>query len=215
VPGTSSIGVVIADTSFLIRKGLRSLIDESPDLNFLADVANAINLFEIIKDKNPHVLIVDHCCDDCFSLKVILKIKNTFPTLNILVISHEKSLEEIRKVLDMGIKNFLLKDCDEHEMLEAIIACSNGEKYFCSQIIDVLLENEISSPKQHEIVHVTEREFEIITLLVTGNRPKEIAHKLSISPLTVNTHKKNIYKKLGINHSFELAQYALKTGIMK
>jgi DNA-binding NarL/FixJ family response regulator len=215
VPETFPIGVVIADTSFLIRKGLRSLIEDSFGLNFLADVSNANNLIEIIADKMPNVLIVDHCCDDCFSLNVIQKIKHTFPTLNILVISHEKSLEEIRRVLDIGIKNFLLKDCDEHEMLEAIIACSKGEKYFCSQIIDILLENEISSPKSFEIVGITDRELEIITLLVAGNRPKEIAHKLSISPLTVNTHKKNIYKKLGINHSFELAQYALKTGIMK
>ena len=211
----SPIKVIIADTAFLIRKGLRTLIKENDDFEYVTEVVDAKNLNVALKKQLPDVLIVDHCCDDCFSLKVINTIKQSHPSLNILVISHEKTAEEIKKIIGIGIKNYLLKDCDEQEIIDAIKACANGEKYFCGQIIDVLLEKEISIKDHCATGGITEREIDVIKELVSGKRPKEIADSLSISYYTVVTHKKNIYKKLGINHSIELAQYAIKTGLMK
>jgi len=209
------ISVIVADTAFIIRKGLRTLIKENPDFEYLTEVSDAKSLDLALKKHSPKVLIVDHCCDDCFSLNVIRKIKIEYPTVNILVISHEKTVEEIKKIIGIGIKNYLLKDCDEKEITDAITCCAKGDKYFCGQIIDVLLEKEISTKEHCETGGITERELEIIKLLVSGKRPKEIADNLHISHFTVSTHKKNIYKKLGIGHNFELAQYALKTGLMK
>ncbi len=208
------IKVIIADTAFLIRKGLRTLVKENPEFEYITEVVDAKSLSSELKKHVPDVLIVDHCCDDCFSLKVINSIKRDYPFINILVISHEKSAEEIKKVTGIGIKNYLLKDCDEREITDAIISCAKGEKYFCRQIIDVLLEKEISNNENCSTGSITEREIDVIKELVSGKRPKEIADSLNISYYTVVTHKKNIYKKLGINHSLELAQYALKTGLM-
>lgn len=209
------ISVIVADTAFIIRKGLRTLIKENPDFEYVTEVADANSLDLALKKHNPNVLIVDHCCDDCFSLNVIRKIKIEYPTTNILVISHEKTAEEIKKIIGIGIKNYLLKDCDEKEITDAITCCAKGDKYFCGQIIDVLLEKEISIKEHCETGGISERELEIIAQLVSGKRPKEIADILYISHFTVNTHKKNIYRKLGINHSYELAKYAIKTGLMK
>lgn len=209
------VSIIIADTSFIVRKGLRTLIQENSNFRYITEVEDALSLRKAIKQHYPDVLIVDHCCDDCFSLTEISRIKKEYPDTNILVISHEKSIEEIRKIISIGIKNYLLKDCDEHEIIDAINACAKGVKYFCGQIIDILLEKEISVKEHCETGGITERELEIIKQLASGKRPKEIASILNISPLTVNTHKKNIYKKLGIGHSYELAQYAYKTGLMK
>ncbi|MES2513766.1 MAG: response regulator transcription factor [Bacteroidota bacterium] len=211
----SPIKVIIADTAFLIRKGLRTLIKENSDFEYITEVEDTKSLNAELKKQLPDVLIVDHCCDDCFSLKVIHNVKQTYPGLNILVISHEKTADEIKKVIGIGIKNYLLKDCDEQEITDAIRSCAKGDKYFCGQIIDVLLEKEISVKDHCATGGITEREVDVIRELVSGKRPKEIADSLSISYYTVVTHKKNIYKKLGINHSIELAQYAIKTGLMK
>lgn len=207
--------IVIADTAFIIRKGLRTLISEHPGFECVAEVSDSEELAEVLEHKQPHVLIVDHCCDDCFSLQAISNIKKAYPALNILVISHEKTVEEIRKIIGIGIKNYLLKDCDEREIKEAITCCAKGVKYFCGQIVDVLVEKELSAKEHCETGGITERELEIIQLLVSGRRPKEIADELNISPFTVNTHRRNIYKKLGITHSYELAKYANRTGLMK
>lgn len=211
----SPIKVIIADTAFLIRKGLRTLIKEDPRFEYVTEVVDTKSLQHALKKQVPDVLIVDHCCDDCFSLNVITSIKRDYPELHILVISHEKTADEIRKIIGIGIKNYLLKDCDEQEITDAIISCSKGEKYFCGQIIDVLLEKEISVKEHCMTGSITEREVDVIRELVSGKRPKEIADILNISYYTIVTHKKNIYKKLGINHSIELAQYAVKTGLMK
>lgn len=194
---------------------MRALIKENPDFKYITEVTDAKSLDLALKEHSPNVLIVDHCCDDCFSLNVIRKIKIEYPTVNILVISHEKTAEEIKKIIGIGIKNYLLKDCDEQEITDAITCCAKGDKYFCRQIIDVLLEKEISIKERCVTGGITEREIEIIKQLVSGKRPKEIADHLHISHFTVSTHKKNIYRKLGISHSYELAQYALKTGLMK
>ena len=209
------IRVIIADTAFLIRKGLRTLVKENSQFKYLTEVEDTKSLNAALKKESPDVLIVDHCCDDCFSLKVIALVKREYPKLNILVISHEKSADEIKKIIGLGIKNYLLKDCDEKEITDAIICCAKGEKYFCEQIVDVLLEREVSVKEHCETGGITEREIEVIKELVSGKRPKEIADILNISYYTIVTHKKNIYKKLGINHSVELAQYAYKTGLIK
>lgn len=215
MPKALPIKIIVADTAFLIRKGLRTLIKEDPRFEYVTEVVDNKSLQQALKKELPDVLIVDHCCDDCFSLNVIKSIRRDYPELHILVISHEKTADEIKKIIGTGIKNYLLKDCDEQEITDAIISCAKGEKYFCGQIIDVLLEKEISSKDHCMTGSITEREIDVIRELVSGKRPKEIADILNISYYTIVTHKKNIYKKLGINHSIELAQYAVKTGLMK
>lgn len=215
MPKNLPIKIIIADTAFLIRKGLRTLIKEDPRFEYVTEVVDNKSLQHALKNEIPDVLIVDHCCDDCFSLNVIKSIRRDYPELHVLVISHEKTADEIKKIIGIGIKNYLLKDCDEQEITDAIVSCAKGEKYFCGQIIDVLLEKEISSKEHCMTGSITEREIDVIRELVSGKRPKEIADILNISYYTIVTHKKNIYKKLGINHSIELAQYAVKTGLMK
>lgn len=209
-----TIKIVIADTAFIVRKGIKHLIVENSDFEFAGEVADAKSLELLFKSSLPDVLIVDHCCDDCFSLDFISTIKTDYPSVQILVISHEKSIEKINGLIRIGIKNYVLKNCSEQELSKAIYNCSLNKKFFSEDIIDALLENEIASKQTKPIDDLTERESEIIRLLVGGNRPKEVAEMLHISLYTVNTHKKNIYRKLGVNHSYELAKYAVESGFM-
>lgn len=209
------IKIVVADTAFIVRRGLKNLIEENLDFEFSGEVADAKSLRTLFQQTLPDVLIVDHCCDDCFSVEFIDEIRKQYPVVQILVISHEKSLEQINKILNIGIKNYVLKDCTEMELNKAIYSCSMNKKFFSSDVIDVILENEIAQKSAKPADEVTERELEIIRLLVDGNRPKEVAEMLHISLYTVNTHKKNIYRKLGVNHSYELAKYALDAGYLK
>ncbi len=211
----SPIRIIIADTAFIIRKGLKTLISENTAFEYVAEVTDTNALYLALKNHEADVLIVDHCCDDCFSLEAITNIRNDHPQLNILVISHEKTAEEIKKIIGIGIKNYLLKDCDEAEITDAIIACAKGHKYFCGQIIDILLEKEISAKDHCLTGSISQREIAVIKQLITGKRPKEIAAVMNLSYHTIVTHKRNIYSKLSINNSVELMQYAARTGLLK
>ncbi len=208
------INIAIADTEFLMRKGLKALIDEQSTFNFVAEVTTDKDLKKMLSQKSIDVLIIDHCCDTCFSIASIQNIKISYPHISILVISHQKSAEEIKKIIDLGIKNYLLKDCDEQEIIDAISSCAEGKKYFCGQIIDLLLDKEISTKNHCATGGISEREIDVIKALVEGDKTIRIAKQLNISEHTVMTHKKNIYKKLNLKNNIELMQYALKTKIL-
>jgi DNA-binding NarL/FixJ family response regulator len=211
----TQIRILIADTAFIVRKGLQTLVEENSRYTYVAEVESAQSLFDTLKKETADVLVIDHCCADCFSLEVIEQVKDDYPELNILVISQEKSPDEIKKIINLGIKNYLLKDCGEQEIIDAIDACAAGEKYFCGQIIDILLEKELSKDEHCMTGSISDREVDVIRQLVTGKRPKEIAAIMNLSYHTVVTHKRNIYSKLGISNTIELAMYAVKTGLMK
>lgn len=209
------IRVIIADTAFIIRRGLRTLMQENDQFEYVTEVSNPTDLYEALANCQTDVLIIDHCCNDCFSLELIAGVKEKYPKLNLLVISHEKSPEEVRRIINLGVRNYLLKDCDEQEITDAIVACAAGEKYFCGQIIDILLEKELSSDEHCMTGSISGREVDVIRQLVSGKRPKEIALLMNLSYHTIVTHKRNIYSKLGISNTVELAMYAVKTGLTK
>lgn len=208
------IKIIVADTAFIIRKGLKTLIQERNNFEYVAEACDERTLHEVLKTHHADVLVIDHCCKDCFSIELIGRVKNKYPELNILVISQEKTAEEIKKVMSLGIKNYLLKDCEEKEIVDAIISCAKAEKYFCGQIIDKLLERELSFQGNCATGSISERESEVIRHLASGKRPKEIAVIMNLSYHTIVTHKRNIFSKLNINNTVELANYAVKTGIV-
>lgn len=206
--------VVVADTAFLIRKGLRTLLQEQPQFECVAEVATAEGLYTTLGSVMTDVLIIDHCCNACFSYEAIAEVRKRYPRLNVLVISHEKSPDAVRRILQLGVRNYLLKDCDAQEITDALVACAGGEKYFCAQIVDLLLEKELAAEGHCMTGAISERELDVIRHLVSGQRPKEIAAAMHLSYHTIVTHKRNIYAKLGISNTVELAMYAVKTGLL-
>jgi DNA-binding NarL/FixJ family response regulator len=165
----NTIKVIVADASFLIRKGLRTLLEENNKFEWLGESYDIKGLEGILKKKVVQVLIIDYSIKYSFSISEIENIKSKYPSLNILVISNEKNADEIKKIINLGIKNYLLKDCDEKEIHDAIVACSKGQKYFCGQIIDSLLERELLQLNNCATGSISERETEVINMLVEGN----------------------------------------------
>lgn len=209
------IKIILADTDFAIGKRLRTLVSENKQFEYVAEAKDDKDLTSALAKYEADVLIVDHCCEECFSLEAVRNIKEDNPALNILMIYHKKTAEEINKMINTGIKNYLLKDCEEGEIIDAIKACAKGEKYFCRQTIEVLLEKRISGKDHFLTGRISKRETDIIKQLVTGKKPKEIAGIMNLSYHTVVKHKRNIYTKLGITNRIELIQFAAKSGLIK
>jgi DNA-binding NarL/FixJ family response regulator len=158
----------------------------------------------------PHVLIIEHSKDNTFSVGAIKEIRQKYPETKMVILSNQTDPLEVKKVINLGITTYLFRNCSEQEIFNALKNSTMGQKFFCAKTIDILLDEQISIPQHTEIELISEREKEIILLLASGKRPKEIANTLHISPNTVNTHKKNIYRKLGVNSSFELGKFAIK-----
>jgi DNA-binding NarL/FixJ family response regulator len=203
------IKICVATSNFLIRAGLSKLINTNMAFNNVGEASSVKELKQLLSVQKPQVVIMEYSNNSGFGLDELLKLNTKYKTIRFLVISSEINASELRKVIAIGIKNYILTNCTQTEITDALLACAMDKKYFCAQVIDTLLEQELTTIT----TPITEREQEIIQLILLGTRPKEIANVLNLSYHTVATHKRNIYKKLGVNSVMELAQMANNMGL--
>ena len=212
------IKVFIADSQHLILAGLKSILFSNTDFSVVGEAESGIELLEKVKLTNADILIIDFTSEN-FELDQLKQINLKFPSIKILAITPIYSKSVIQGAIKVGVRSYLLKTCDSLEIYEAIYATAKGEKFYCSKVLDVILnENESGSFKSASVncegSSISERESEIIALIAEGFSNKEIADKLFLSPHTVNTHRKNIMAKIGVNNAAGIVLYAVKQNLI-
>lgn len=214
-----AISIVIADAQFLIRQGLRRLFEQQEDFYIAGEASDQKELMVLLKEHQPNVLVLDHDQPEHFHAEIIPSIKKVAKSTNILIISADNDKQVIYQVLEFGVNSFLTKTCDEEEIIDAVKATSKGEKFFCTKILDYLIERSFNRKEEDEAdcapTPLTPRELEIVRLVGKGLIAKEIANALNLSIHTVYTHRKKIMKKLELGSSSELVLYAINNGIVK
>jgi DNA-binding NarL/FixJ family response regulator len=215
------IKLLIADSSILVREGFRSLLAGVSDFSFVAETETAASLKEKIKLFKPDLLIFDFS-SLFISAAEIKTIKKQFKNLKMLAITSVLPKQEIKSALDSGVTSYLLKDCDKEEIIEAIYKTQAGERFLCGKITEVLLapQEVIVNPAYLKTIScegfgITDREMDIIRLVAEGLSNKQIADKLFLSTHTVNTHRKNIMNKLGVNNTAGVVLFAVKNNILE
>lgn len=207
---------LLADAQFLVRAGLRCILARQTDVQVVGEAATEQELFQQLDLLRPDMLIIDYNSPRRFGREVIASVAGLYPALRILAISDDEDKNSILRILDHGVLSFLTKSCGEQEIADAVRATVKGDKFFCTQILDVLLEkslgrNNVScSPSP-----LSAREIEVVQLVVKGYIARQIADMLHLSPHTVYTHRKNIMKKLRLQSPAELTLYALQNGIIE
>lgn len=211
----TNISILIADAQCLTRKGLRYLLNHHPGYRIAGEAENEEALVKLLKNNPPQVVILDYDQPGHFDRSTIRKIRKVSPQTRTLVISDDADKNSIFRVLETGINSFLTKSCGETEILDAVKATAKGEKFFCTKVLDCLLEKTFSK-KDNDCAPtpLTPREIEIVRLVAQGLIAKEIAERLNLSTHTVYTHRKNIMKKLQLNTSSELVLYAVNQGLV-
>ena len=208
------ISIILADEQYLIRLGLRHLLNGIDHFRIVGEAPHPVDLFNEIKQKQPNVVILDHTQVIDINEETVRRYKQVSPRTKLLIISADNDKKSIYQVLESGVNSFLTKECDKEEIINAINATAKGEKFFCNKVLDYLLEKSFA-PESDEFdpAPLTSRQKEIVRLVVNGKIAKEIAHELNLSTHTIYTHRKNIMKKLNINSTSELVVYAVKNGI--
>jgi two-component system, NarL family, nitrate/nitrite response regulator NarL len=210
-----TIKIVIADAQFLIRLGLVCLLSKDERFKVVGEAENSKALLQVIQKTKPEVLIIDYNQLKSFDLEDLLAVKKLSPKTHALIISDDEDRDNIYKAIDSGGVSFLTKECDQDEIVNAVLATAKGEKFICHKIIDIILNNKDPHAGTDDCkpFSLSLREVEIIQLTAKGLAAKEIATKLFLSPHTVYTHKKNIMKKLKLNSSSEMILYAINNGL--
>lgn len=210
------IRILLADNQPLTRAGINHFLSVRKDFEVVGEASDSVNLLKQLKIHQPDLLIVDYQVNSFLSPNDFKEIFKVAPDTNALVISNDNEKASILQVLETGIKGYITKECSEAEIINAIFTTAKGGKFFCNKIFDILMErhleeNEVDSQSKS----LTVRETEILKLIAEGNATLKIADLLNLSKHTVNTHRKNIIKKLGIKSPTELIIYALDMGIIK
>jgi DNA-binding NarL/FixJ family response regulator len=211
--------IIIADTNQLIRTGLTALLSSYSDLELLGEASTEDQLLDMMKSFQADVVLIDFAART-FSIDTIQKITRLHPKTRMVAITGEQTGVTIMHALRAGVCSYIKKDCDINEIVESIRETSSGGRFFCGQILETLRKEHIDVNDMDikefncEAVNISERELEIIKLIAEGYTNVEIAEKLFLSPHTVNTHRKNILQKLGINNTAAIVMYAVKTNLV-
>jgi DNA-binding NarL/FixJ family response regulator len=204
--------IIIADSQFLVVETLKTLLAAEGKYTVESIVTSKYELYKTL-EKNPcNLLITDFNLVDYESIDDLQEVKRKFPELTILVLTNNVAKAEFAVLSKIGIKNIIYKTADREEVLAAVDAALKGRKYFAEEILDIILELNENKSVPEEPVHLTNSEIEIVRLISGGLTTKEIAFQKNISFHTVNTHRKNIFRKMGVTNASELIIQAIKAG---
>ncbi len=202
-----SINILIVDDHFVVREGLRSILRREADFTVVGEAANGNEAVTAHAKLRPDVTIMDLRMPVCGGVEAILKIRAADPAARILVLSNFEGDEDIHAALSAGAMGYLLKHSSGDQVTPAIRALRLGKKWIPQEVA-----GHLASRERGEIL--SEREREIVRLLVLGDPNKQIASALGITEQTVKSHVKNILAKLRVRDRTEAVTVALRRGIV-
>lgn len=210
------VKIHLADDHQILIDGIKTLLHTHPNLVVVGTSLNGTKLYQEVVENEADILVLDLNMPEVDGLQVIKEFnKKGFPCKVIILSSHD-DLRIIKEVMKMGASGFLTKKCAGENIIDAIGAVLNDEEYFCKSVREKIFNTatrnipKLKTVDQKDSLMLTEREIEIITLIAHEFSGKEISEQLFISVNTVETHRKNIMKKLDAKNSISLVKYALK-----
>lgn len=218
---TEKIRIHLADDHQVLIDGMRTLLNTVDDFEFVGFSLNGSTLFEEIIANKTDVLVLDISMPQKDGIEVLKEFKEKGFPCKVIILSSYDELKLIKEVMKLGASGYLTKQCAAKHIIEAIHFVNKGEEYFCNivreKIFNTATRDNIKVNKYNPTVSeiLTEREIEVITLIALEYSGKEISEFLFISNNTVETHRKNIMKKLKAKNTISLVKYAMKNKLIK
>jgi len=211
------INIIIVEDHKLFSNTLRLALSECSEFNISGEAENGKVFFSLLKAKPCDIVLLDIEMPDMSGVEIAKLLRTQYPDVKILIISCVNSTETVRTLLEIGVEGFISKQSGNTEkIINAVKNIVDGYEYYGEDIAKIIYRMFIFKKQNNEkIPALTSREKEIIELCRKGLIVKEIANYLNISINTVNIHKTHIFKKLNINNTMEMVQYAIKNGIIR
>lgn len=216
------INVVLADDHVLVRKGIKSMLDSDDEINVIGEADNGVEAIEYAKKLKPDILILDIRMPEKNGLEAAAEVQSLAPQTKAIILSMHDTEEYVMQALSAGAYGYLLKDTDKAEFVKALKQVHQGTKYFSGAVSNILanqLLNQssattIKKPAEADVYHLTKREKQILSMIINGKHNKDIAEALDKSIRTIETHRFNIMKKLGVNNAVDMVNKAIKESLV-
>lgn len=198
----------IVDDHYMVIEGIRSLLQNEKDIDWMGHATNASSCLSFLKQKLPDVILMDINLPDVNGIELCKQVKKIYPSVFILGLSTFNQQAYIRDMIENGASGYVLKNADKSEILAAIATIMKGQNYLSHEVANALKEKKIDTPI------ITRREKEVLLLIAEGLTNAEIAEKLYISLPTVNTHRKSLLEKFDAKNTATLINKAIRMGIV-
>lgn len=215
----AKIRVFLTDDHTLFRQGIKSLIAAEPDMEVTGEAPNAAEALAQVDAAHPEVVLLDIGMPGLSSFEAARQIRKNHPHTKILFLTMYDDEDYLTEAMSAGADGYVLKDSPAEQLLTAIRDLYQGGSYLSSRMLMYLVDdfrNHFQSNRQVlRSETLTAREKEVLKMLAEGNSVKEIAGSLQLSLKTVETHKFNLMRKLGIHNKAQLVQYAIQRKIIR
>lgn len=205
--------VILADDHTLVRAGIRRILESQPQFEVVAEAADGAGAIEALRQGQADVLVLDLNMNGLEGIDVLREARRVSADLKVVILTMHAGREYVARAIAEGADGYLLKDSAVQDLAAAIEAVIAGGTFFSPAIQQQMAEIVRDGPKQG-LQTLTDREREVLTLIARGLSTKEIAATLDIGPRTVETHRANLMRKLGVKSVALLTQVAIREGIV-
>ena len=211
-----SIRILIADDHQMLREGLRAILEKDEDIEVIGEASDGRTAVAMARTLRPDVVVMDISMPDLNGVEATRQIKAENPAVKVIALSRHSDRRYVLRMLDVGASGYVLKSGAYDELRRAVEAVRGGNSYLSPRITGLVIDahlRPVSEPQSSASPTLGPRELEIVQLLAEGHTSPQIARKLHISTRTVESHRRNIMKKLGVHSVAELTKYAIREGL--
>lgn len=210
----ANIKIGIVDDHKIVRDGIKIMVEDHPGFDIICEAENGKEAIEQCSSHQVDVVIMDITMPVMDGIEATKTLKEKYPDIKVLALTMLSEDQHIRKMIKAGASGYILKNSGKQELIKAIETIVDGKHYFSNDATQAILQ-ELVTPKVNKVndaddVHITERELEVLKLIVNEFTNQEIADKLYVSVRTIDAHRRNLLQKTGAKNTAGLVKYALK-----
>jgi DNA-binding NarL/FixJ family response regulator len=203
------IRAIIVDDHPVVRRGLKQIIEDEPDMKVVGEAVNASECFSLVRQTDCNIVVLDINLPDKSGIDVLNQLKYEKPDLRILILSVLPEDQYAMRLINAGASGYLMKESALTELVKAIRKVSSGGRYVSAVLAEKMVFHPDAYEKQsHE--SLSNREFQIFCMIAQGKALKSIAYELCVSEKTVSTYRSRILEKMTMNNNSDLIRYALE-----
>ncbi|MDW7692474.1 response regulator transcription factor [Flammeovirgaceae bacterium SG7u.111] len=207
------IKILLADDHQVIRDGIRSFLEGNDRFQIVAEASNGKQVLARLEKTEVDAIIMDIRMDVMDGITCTKEVSKLYPDIKVLVLSMYNEPQYIKSIMASGASGYLLKNSGQEEVIRGIESVVSGEKFYSAEVTNTVM-NSLGGKKSRSFsdmeIPLTEREKEVLELIVQEFSNQEIADKLFISPRTVDAHKRNLLEKTGAKNMAGLVKYAIR-----
>ena len=210
--------ILLADDHEIVREGIKMLIDAQDDMEVVGEAENGNAAIEKMRELSPDIIVMDISMPELNGMKATRRIMRKSPNVKILTLSRHSDDGYLQQLIQAGVSGYILKQSAPTELIRAIRQVGSGKKYVDPTLTDRVMSGYISQKSALDTaqkVSLTDRETEVVRLIAWGYSNREIGEHLQISVKTVEAHKANSMRKLGIKSRIDIVRYAILQGWME